>query len=128
MTELSIQQTAKKTGLSTDTLRYYERIGLLRPNRDASSRHRRYTQTDLAWIQFLNHLRSTGMPLSEIRDYLALFLQGDQTLAMRLTMLEAHAKQVEQQIADLQANLVAIRHKIAHSKECTTKPTTETES
>ena len=71
----SIQQMSAESGLSIDTLRYYEKIGLLRPERDLSSRHRRYSQTDLKWLGFVGKLRSTGMPLAQIRLYGELFLQ-----------------------------------------------------
>ncbi len=58
-TELTIQEVAKRTGLSIDTLRYYERIGLLEPVGRAQSGHRRYTQQDLDWIDLLIGLRNT---------------------------------------------------------------------
>ena len=63
-TGLTIQQVAHRMGLSIDTLRYYERIGLLEPVRRAQNGHRRYTQQDLAWIDLLIRLRNTGMPQS----------------------------------------------------------------
>jgi len=52
-TELTIQEVAKRTGLSIDTLRYYERIGLLEPVRRDQSGYRRYSQQDLDWIGLL---------------------------------------------------------------------------
>ena len=65
-TEFSIQQVAEITGLSIDTLRYYERIGLLESVSRASSGHRRYKQKDIDWIGLVINLRETGMPLAEI--------------------------------------------------------------
>jgi DNA-binding transcriptional MerR regulator len=116
VTLFTIQQTVQETGLSADTLRYYERIGLLIPIRDASSRHRRYTPADLVWIGFMTKLRSTGMPLLEVREYLELYLQGDQMLPNRQALLEAHARRVEQQVAELQSSLKTIRQKIDYTK------------
>ncbi len=116
MTLFTIQQTVQETGLSADTLRYYERIGLLIPSRDASSRHRRYTPADLVWIAFMTKLRSTGMPLLEVREYLELYLQGDHMLPNRQALLEAHAGRVEQQIAELQSSLKTIQEKIEYTK------------
>jgi DNA-binding transcriptional MerR regulator len=113
----SIQETAQKSGLSTDTLRYYERIGLLIPIRDASSRHRRYSSADLVWIEFLTKLRATRMPLLEIKKYLDLYLQGDQMLPARVALLEAHAGRVEQQITELQVSLRIIQQKAAYTKQ-----------
>ncbi|MET0860581.1 MAG: MerR family transcriptional regulator, partial [Microbacterium sp.] len=65
---LSISDAAAATGLSTHTLRYYEREGLmLTPVDRASSTHRRYSDADITWVQFLTRLRSTGMPIAGIR-------------------------------------------------------------
>jgi DNA-binding transcriptional MerR regulator len=114
MLALSIQQTAQETGLSVDTLRYYERIGLLNPNRHPSSRHRRYNESDLVWIAFLTRLRSTGMPLLEIRAYLDLYQQRADTRPQRLALLERHAAQVTQQINDLQSSLQVIQQKMTY--------------
>lgn len=75
----TIRQVAASTGLSEDTLRYYERIGLLAPSRHASSRHRRYNDNDIMWIDFLVRLRSTGMPLAQIQEYIRLYQQGAYT-------------------------------------------------
>ena len=62
---LTIEQASKLTGLSAHTLRYYERIALLRPVGRATNGHRRYTQQDLERIRFLSYLRLTGMPLQQ---------------------------------------------------------------
>jgi DNA-binding transcriptional MerR regulator len=74
----SIAEAAEHLGLSTDTLRYYERDGLLLQSVGrASSGHRRYTSTDLSWITMITRLRSTGMPIREVRAYAALCRSGD---------------------------------------------------
>ena len=65
---LSIAEASAATGVSTHTLRYYERAGLmLRPVDRASSTHRRYSDGDIGWVRFLTRLRWTGMPISVIR-------------------------------------------------------------
>ncbi len=116
----SIQQMSAASGLSIDTLRYYEKIGLLRPERDPSSHHRRYSQTDLRWLSFVGKLRSTGMPLAQIRLYGELFLQGDSTIPERRALMQAQAKEVEGQIAHLQEVLVMIQEKLeSYPKERT---------
>ncbi len=108
----TIRQVATSTGLSEDTLRYYERIGLLAPSRHASSRHRRYNDDDLLWIEFLVCLRSTGMPLAQIQEYIRLYQLGEQTLPGRRALIEAHEKTVLERIVDLQESLGTIQKKL----------------
>lgn len=115
-TAFSIQQVAQLTGLSIDTLRYYERIGLLEPVNRASSGHRRYTQRDLDWIGLLINLRETGMPLAEMLHFAELRRQGDATAPERLLLLEQHQCALEQQMQKLEQHLTTLQQKIAHKK------------
>jgi DNA-binding transcriptional MerR regulator len=115
-TELSIQQVAQQTGLSIDTLRYYERIGLIEPVNRASSGHRRYRQKDLEWIRLLIDLRETGMPLAQMIHFSQLRRQGDATATERLLILEQHQRSLEQQMQKLEKHRAALQQKIAHKK------------
>ena len=110
---LSIGEMSERTGLSIDTLRYYERVGLVAPARDETSRHRRYGDKDIRWLEFVTALRSTGMPLEDIRAYLRLYLQGDPTFPERQAIMAAQAQRVEDRLAELRAALEAIRKKQA---------------
>lgn len=65
----SISEVSRETGFSTHTLRYYEKIGLL-PKPSRSSGKRLYTEKDLRMLQFLTMLKSTGMPLEDIKEFL----------------------------------------------------------
>jgi DNA-binding transcriptional MerR regulator len=116
-TELSIQQVAATTQLSSHTLRYYERIGLLAPIERASSGHRRYSSQDIAWINFLTRLRATGMPIREMQQFAELRRQGDRTLTQRRQLLESHQQFVHQQINELTQSLKVIQEKIQHYQE-----------
>jgi DNA-binding transcriptional MerR regulator len=115
-TEFSIQQVAQMTGLSIDTLRYYERIGLLEVVNRASSGHRRYSRKDLDWIALLIDLRETGMPLAEMLHFARLRRQGDATAHERLLLLEQHQRSLEQQMQKLERHKIALQQKIAHKK------------
>ena len=115
-TEFSIQQVAEKTGLSIDTLRYYERIGLLEPVSRAPSGHRRYGQRDIDWIGLIINLRETGMPLAQIHHFARLRRQGEATATERLRMLEQHQQALRQQMQRLEQHMTALQHKIAHKK------------
>lgn len=113
MTSLSIAEAAERSGLTPHTLRYYERDGLLLTAVDRSaSGHRRYSQQDLLWIEMVTRLRSTGMPIRDVRRYAALVRAGDGNEAERLALLMAHREQVEAQLAEVSGHLRAIDHKI----------------
>ncbi|BAE52768.1 MerR family transcriptional regulator [Paramagnetospirillum magneticum] len=111
---MKIGDLAARSGLSHDTLRWYEKIGLLpRPPR-SSSGHRDYDPAILAWIEFLGRLKVTGMPISQMLAYARLREQGEATLGERRQMLEAHRQVVRQRIADLQSSLAHLDAKIHH--------------
>ncbi len=113
MTALSIAEAAAQTGLTAHTLRYYERDGLMLAAVDRSaSGHRRYTERDLTWIQMITRLRSTGMPMRDVRRYAALVRDGDGNESERLDLLKAHRDRVEQQLREVTGHLRAIDHKI----------------
>ena len=112
-TSLSIAEAADATGLTTHTLRYYERDGLLLDAVDrAPSGHRRYSEDDVGWIRMITRLRSTGMPIREVREYADLVRAGDGNEAERLQLLVAHRDRVRQQLAEVATHLEAIELKI----------------
>lgn len=111
--DLTISAVADVTGLSAHTLRYYERAGLmLSPVQRASSTHRRYSESDVAWVVFLSRLRSTGMPIRAIEEYVDLVRRGESSVLERLQLLVAHRERVLEELAETQASLAAIDYKI----------------
>ncbi|MBU1289194.1 MAG: MerR family transcriptional regulator [Alphaproteobacteria bacterium] len=109
---MKISDFAQKTGVSADTVRYYERIGLLpRAGRDASG-HRDYGEGDLVWMAFLQRLRKTGMSIRDMTRYAVLRDEGDTTLQARRDMLTAHRKTVRDQLTELRHSLTALDQKI----------------
>jgi len=110
---LTIAEAAARSGLTAHTLRYYERDGLMLASVDrAVSGHRRYTEHDLTWIEMITRLRSTGMPIRDVRRYADLVRAGDGNEAERLELLMAHRERVEAQLTQVNAHLRAIDHKI----------------
>ena len=110
--DLNISEVAKATGLTTHTLRYYERIGLLSPvSRDSAGR-RRFAARDLEWIAFLQRLRTMGMPIGEMCQYAALRRDGDSTLQDRRILLQKHLDRVRQEMAALEESAQVIANKI----------------
>lgn len=121
-TALSISEVAAETGLTTSTLRYYEQEGLLRDPVDrAGSTHRRYDSEAVRWVLFITKLRSTGMPIRDIRRYTELARDGDDTTAERLALLVEHRERVRAQLAEITASLDAIEYKIHTYEEFTTR-------
>jgi DNA-binding transcriptional MerR regulator len=112
VTSLSIAATAERTGVSPHTLRYYERIGLIDPvGRDEGGR-RVYSDADVARVEFLRRLRSTGMSITRMQEYVDLVRAGSGTEAARLALLEDHRRRVIHDLERLNDSLGAINTKI----------------
>jgi DNA-binding transcriptional MerR regulator len=111
--KLTIQEVASLTGLSAHTLRYYERVGLLDPVfRTEKSGHRRYSQQNLAWIEFLGRLRTTGMPIRKMKFFAELRRAGNATVPERRELLQEHQSEVRKRAARLERDLKAIEEKV----------------
>lgn len=113
-TTLSIAQVAELTGLSPDTLRYYERAGLIQRIVRTTGNQRRYATADLAWLEFLLRLRETGMPIADMQQFAELRANGDSTVADRLALLRDHRSDLADRIHRLQTNAAALDQKINH--------------
>ncbi|WP_129841363.1 MerR family transcriptional regulator [Streptomyces sp. RFCAC02] len=109
---LTITQVAERTGLSPDTLRYYEKAGLIERVGRTTGNQRRYAAADLAWLEFLLRLRATGMSIAGMQRYAALRAAGDTTVAERLALLRAHRAELADRIRTLRRNASALDTKI----------------
>jgi DNA-binding transcriptional MerR regulator len=116
-TALTIADAARLSGVSAHTLRYYERAGLINGVGRADSGHRRYSDEDLAWIEVLQRLRATGMPIHRVRRYAELVRSGEGNEAERLALLEEHRDAVKAQLAEVRRHLTFIERKIAIYEE-----------
>lgn len=110
-------QTVELTGFSLDTLRYYERIGLIDPVHRAAGGHRRYTQDDVEWLDILRCLRATGMPIARMQEFADQVRAGEHTYADRLALLEEHDRTVAAQMELLALQRDKVRAKIAYYRE-----------
>ncbi|MDH6221771.1 MerR family transcriptional regulator [Streptomyces pseudovenezuelae] len=110
---LSIGEVAQRSGLSVHALRFYEREGLFaNPVRRLSNGRRIYDEEDLEWLAICTKLRSSGMPLVVIRQYIELVRQGPGNEHERLELLRQHETHVETQIRELQDTLAVMRLKV----------------
>ena len=98
---MNIKKFSKLTELSSHTLRYYEKIGLILYVARDSRGHRNYNEKDVAWVEFLKRLKATGMPLNTMRTFADLRYKGDSTVHDRLQILEDHYRKVIENIGIL---------------------------
>jgi DNA-binding transcriptional MerR regulator len=107
-------QAAEQTGFSLDTLRYYERIGLLDDIERNSGGQRVFTEDDIGWLRILRCLRDTGMPIARMIRYAELARGGEETVAERLEVLEEHDEDINRKIELLREEQDTIRGKIEY--------------
>ncbi len=114
---MTISEVAKKYNLSADTIRYYERIGLIpRVNRNASG-IRNFTENDCGWVEFIKCMRGAGLPIEALIDYVALFQQGDRTVEARKSILVEQRDVLIERMKEMQSTLERLNLKIEHYEE-----------
>ncbi|ORE99240.1 MerR family transcriptional regulator [Snodgrassella alvi] len=109
--QYSIRAFADIFGLTPATIRYYESLGLISPQRSVNQR-RFYTEKDVDWMRFILHLKNTGMSMEQLQQYVLLRSQGDITIAERLELLLQTRDNFLQQQAKLQKHLQILNDKI----------------
>ena len=100
--------------MTAHTLRYYERVGLIQPVGRARNGHRRYSEADAAWLEFLHCMRATNMPIREMQRYAELREKGDATSLERRKLLEDHQAEIATQIEALKKAHSLLTHKITN--------------
>ncbi|MGC4805654.1 MerR family transcriptional regulator [Micromonospora sp. DT233] len=105
-------EAARRSGFSLDTLRYYEKVGLLNGVGRTSGGRRVFTDDDLGWLVLIRCLRDTGMPIADIARYAELFRAGEHTVGERKALLQRHAERTEEQLRLLQRQYDHLRSKI----------------
>ena len=108
----TIKEVVDLMGVSAHTLRYYEKIGLLTDIQRHENGHRRYSDEDLGWVDFLKLLREAGMPIHQMQQFMAFAREGDGTIADRAELLQSHRTKLAADIAELQEHLEHLDRKI----------------
>jgi DNA-binding transcriptional MerR regulator len=108
---------AERCGMTTHTLRYYERVGLIQPVGRARNGHRRYSEADAAWLNFLHCMRATNIPIRDLQRYAALRELGESTSLERRKILEDHQAVIADQIQALEKAHAILIHKIANYRK-----------
>lgn len=110
---MTIAEVSRQYGLSADTLRYYERIGLIPPVPRTHGGIRDYDETSCGWIELMKCMRGAGVQIEALIEYVNLFQQGDQTIEARKALLKEQRTQLSVRIAEMQSSLARLDDKIA---------------
>jgi len=109
---LTIAEVSKKYGLSADTLRYYERIGLIPPVPRTKGGVRDYGEESCGWIELMKCMRAAGVQIEALIEYVKLFRQGDSTIGARKAILVEQRDQLLSRMAEMQSSLELLNEKI----------------
>ena len=107
-----IADVSKKYELSADTLRYYERIGLIPEVNRNKSGIRDYKEEDCRWVEFIKCMRNAGLPIEVLIEYVTLFQKGDETIQARKELLIEQRKQLIEKMEDMKKTMERLDYKI----------------
>jgi MerR family transcriptional regulator, aldehyde-responsive regulator len=109
---MKIAEVSEQYGISTDTLRYYERVGLIPPVNRNESGIRDYNELDLRRVDFIKCMRSAGLPIEVLIEYVALVQKGDKTIEARKDILKEQRELLLARMNEMQKTLEILNHKI----------------
>ena len=109
---MTIKEVSEKYGLSQDTLRYYEKIGVIPPVTRTSGGIRNYTEQDISWVENAVCMRNAGLPVEVIAEYCRLYSLGDSTIGARLKLLTEQRKKLIEQKEQLETEISRLDYKI----------------
>ncbi|MGN4669621.1 MerR family transcriptional regulator [Bacillus cereus group sp. MYBK234-1] len=108
----TIRDISVKTGLSVATLRYYEKEGLLPFIQRDCHGSRLYNDDNVEWIEYIVALRSTGMPISQIKQYVELHQQGNHTIQERKQLMLRHKNHIEDEMVEIYSRFKKINYQL----------------
>ena len=109
---MTIREVSEKYGISQDTLRYYERIGMIPEVTRTSSGIRNYQPEDLGWVELAICMRGAGLPIEALIEYVKLCQKGDATIPARLQLLKEQREALLEQRAKIDSTLERLNYKI----------------
>lgn len=110
---MTIKEVSEKYNISQDTLRYYERIGMIPEISRTPGGIRNYQESDLGWVELAICMRSAGLPIEALIEYVKLYQQGDATFAARLQLLQEQRESLEEQKTQLEKAINKLNYKIS---------------
>ncbi len=114
---MTITEVSKIYNLTPDTLRYYERIGLLPSVNRSKGGIRNYTEEDCRWVEFAKCMREAGLPVEILIDYVSLFQRGDETIPARKEILLEQRELLSGKIEEMKKTLDKLDYKISRYEE-----------
>lgn len=112
-----IKEVSQKYDITQDTLRYYERVGMIPPVHRTSGGIRDYQENDLSWVELAICMRNAGLPVETMIEYVALYQKGDSTLGARLELLQNQRRILLEQKKKTQETIERLEYKIARYKK-----------
>ena len=109
---MTIAEVSRRYGLTADTLRYYERIGLIPPVPRSRSGIRDYDEDSCRWVELMKCMRAAGVQIDALIEYVALYQRGDETLEARKNLLIEQRRQLQERMAEMQESLTRLDYKI----------------
>jgi DNA-binding transcriptional MerR regulator len=109
---MTIAEVSRKYDLSQDTLRYYERIGLIPTVNRNKSGVRDYNDEDCRWIEFIKCMRNAGLPIEVLIEYVGLFQNGDETIEARKELLTEQRRILSEKMEEMKKTLERLDYKI----------------
>ncbi len=114
---MTIKEVSEKFNVSADTLCYYERVGMIPHVTRTAGGVRDYRESDISWVELAVCMRSAGMPVEAMIEYVRLFREGDATIPARLQLLTEQRERLEDQKAQIDSTLERLNYKISRYEE-----------
>lgn len=110
---MTIKEISEQLGISQDTLRYYEKVGMIPAVTRTKGGIRDYQEDDIAWVKLVTCMRNAGLPVKVMIDYLNLYKQGDSTIQVRCDLLKEQREKLLDQRKQIEETLERLNYKIA---------------
>ena len=114
---MTIKEVSQKYNISSDTLRYYERVGMIPPVTRTASGIRDYREADLGWVELALCMRGAGLPVEAMIEYVRLCQQGDSTIEARMLLLKEQMETLLEQKAQIESTIKRLDFKISRYEE-----------
>lgn len=114
---MTIKEVAEKYDITADTLRYYERVGMIPKVTRKANGIRDYQEDDLGWVELAICMRSAGLPIEVMIEYVRLYKEGDSTIPARLELLKEQMNSLQEQKAQIESTMKRLAYKISKYEE-----------